>query len=160
MQNLWQFCLSFYQRPGVQDACLALQDEAGADVPLILALLWYEARGGQASWAEMKPLLQETRNWQQAEVLPLRNQRRSTLATVGRGQAYETAKAAELAAEKKQLAMIEAVLDEHIAENVFTTLSVSITGQVMLDYLSDIGADASQLVEGAQHLIKNVQKVG
>jgi len=36
----WRFSLRFYSRPGVAAACLALQDEAGADVNLMLFLLF------------------------------------------------------------------------------------------------------------------------
>jgi uncharacterized protein (TIGR02444 family) len=35
----WRFSLDLYGRPGVAPACLALQDEAGADVNLVLYLL-------------------------------------------------------------------------------------------------------------------------
>ena len=37
---LWTFACAFYGRPGVAAACLALQDEGGADVPLLLYLIW------------------------------------------------------------------------------------------------------------------------
>ena len=36
----WRFSLRFYSRPGVASACLALQDEAGADVNVMLFLLF------------------------------------------------------------------------------------------------------------------------
>ena len=36
----WRFSLGFYRRAGVADACIALQDEAGVDVNLLLFLLW------------------------------------------------------------------------------------------------------------------------
>ena len=38
--RLWDFSLEIYRLPGVAPACLLCQDEAGADVNLILFLLW------------------------------------------------------------------------------------------------------------------------
>jgi uncharacterized protein (TIGR02444 family) len=37
---LWHFSLSFYRLPGVEEALLALQDQDGHDVNLILYALW------------------------------------------------------------------------------------------------------------------------
>ena len=36
----WRFSLRFYRVPKVADACIALQEEAGIDVNLLLFLLW------------------------------------------------------------------------------------------------------------------------
>src|SRR5258708_13954699 len=36
----WRFSLRFYRRPGVADACIALQDGCGVDVNILLFLLW------------------------------------------------------------------------------------------------------------------------
>lgn len=43
---LWAFSLQHYAKPGVKDACLALQDDRGLDVNVALACLWHERRGG------------------------------------------------------------------------------------------------------------------
>ncbi len=37
----WRFSLRFYRQPKVADACIALQEEAGVDVNLLLFLLWH-----------------------------------------------------------------------------------------------------------------------
>src|SRR5260221_13755017 len=37
---LWRFSLRFYRRPGVADACIALQDGCGGDVNILLFFLW------------------------------------------------------------------------------------------------------------------------
>jgi uncharacterized protein (TIGR02444 family) len=42
---LWSFSLAFYRKPGVAEACLALQDRHGIDVNLLLAALFAGARG-------------------------------------------------------------------------------------------------------------------
>ncbi|WP_428248066.1 TIGR02444 family protein [Ferrovibrio sp.] len=47
----WRFSLALYGRPGVADSCLKLQDEAGADVNLLLLGFW-RAEQGLAPWGE------------------------------------------------------------------------------------------------------------
>ena len=42
---LWCFSLAFYERPGVSEALIALQDHAGLDVNLMLFALWIGASG-------------------------------------------------------------------------------------------------------------------
>ena len=37
---LWEFALTFYARPGVQQTLLSLQNDAGMDVLLLLTALW------------------------------------------------------------------------------------------------------------------------
>jgi len=48
--GLWAFSLALYARPGVAEACLALQDRHGADVNLLLLGFWRAAKG-YAGWA-------------------------------------------------------------------------------------------------------------
>lgn len=43
--ELWDFSLAFYARPRVAAALLALQDEGGRDVNLILYALWHGVSG-------------------------------------------------------------------------------------------------------------------
>lgn len=43
--GLWTFSQRFYDDPAVQQACLAVQDDHGGDVNLLLCLLW---RAGMA----------------------------------------------------------------------------------------------------------------
>ena len=38
--RFWDFSLEIYAKPGVAQACLALQDECGADVNLLLFCCW------------------------------------------------------------------------------------------------------------------------
>ncbi|MBO4970761.1 MAG: TIGR02444 family protein, partial [Pseudomonas sp.] len=42
--DLWNYCLNLYARPGVEQACLHLQDQ-GLDVCVLLCAAWLEARG-------------------------------------------------------------------------------------------------------------------
>jgi uncharacterized protein (TIGR02444 family) len=43
--EFWQFSLAFYERPGVAEALIALQDRRGLDVNLILFALWHGVSG-------------------------------------------------------------------------------------------------------------------
>ena len=72
----WRFSLAFYARPGVAEACLALQDREGADVNLLLLALWLGARGHRLDAAAGRRLAGQGRDWQNAVVAPLRQVRR------------------------------------------------------------------------------------
>ncbi|MEZ5905345.1 MAG: TIGR02444 family protein [Geminicoccaceae bacterium] len=43
----WDFSLALYSRPGIEAACLKLQDEFGLDVNLVLLAAWTASRGMQ-----------------------------------------------------------------------------------------------------------------
>src|SRR5947209_11678393 len=44
-EAFWRFSLAFYERPGVPDALIALQDRGGFDVNLVLFALWFGISG-------------------------------------------------------------------------------------------------------------------
>jgi uncharacterized protein (TIGR02444 family) len=44
-EAFWRFSLAFYERPGVADALIALQDRDGFDVNLVLFALWLGVSG-------------------------------------------------------------------------------------------------------------------
>ena len=52
----WRFSLAFYRLPAVADACIALQEQAGVDVNLLLFLLWQATRGRELSQTEVADL--------------------------------------------------------------------------------------------------------
>ena len=73
----WRFSLHFYARPGVADACLALQDQRGADVNLLLFLLWRSLSRRSFSADAVRALDEKIRDWRETVVIPLRALRRS-----------------------------------------------------------------------------------
>ncbi len=73
----WLFSLDFYGRPGVADACLALQDGSGADANLVLYLLWCAATDRTLDAAAIADADQRIAAWRQAVVEPLRQVRRA-----------------------------------------------------------------------------------
>lgn len=99
MPSLWEFASTLYQQPGVAATCLALQDQRGADVCLLLAALWLERRGCAASPVRCAALTELAGNWQDGVTTPLRQLRRAWKA-----QALEDA---QLAGLRSQLADLE-----------------------------------------------------
>jgi uncharacterized protein (TIGR02444 family) len=102
-----------YAIPGVGALCLRLQDEHGLDVDVLLAILWQAWRGAAIDDAALDALL--------ATVAPVRSRVRELRALrldVGSDrvaeprwqETYEHLKAAELAAERVELSMLEATL--------------------------------------------------
>ncbi|MGQ7960445.1 TIGR02444 family protein [Pseudomonas sp. SP16.1] len=75
MQDLWNFAVRLYARPGVEAACLSLQD-AGGDVCLLLAGAWLQRRGVPCREPYIGALLALAEPWQREIVAPLRQLRR------------------------------------------------------------------------------------
>jgi uncharacterized protein (TIGR02444 family) len=104
----WRFSLQFYRQPGVADACIALQEEAGADVNLLLFLLWHGAQRRALSADEVVGLEARVAAWRERAVVPLRAIRRAlkspqALLDAGAAEAFRTRiKAIELEAERLQ----------------------------------------------------------
>ena len=72
----WDFSLRFYARPGVAAACLDLQDEAGADVNVVLYLLFLASQGRQLAKTEVTEIDNLVAVWREQVVRPLRSARR------------------------------------------------------------------------------------
>jgi uncharacterized protein (TIGR02444 family) len=104
----WRFSLQFYRLPKVADACIALQEEAGVDVNLLLFLLWHARQRRRLSAAEVAALEQKIAPWRDITVIPLRSVRRAlrsppALVEASTAEAFRNrVKAAELEAERLQ----------------------------------------------------------
>ena len=79
----WRFSLRFYSRPGVASACLALQDEAGADVNVMLFLLFLAEHKRQVTKEDIARLDGTVRAWRDRVVKPLRELRRALKTGIG-----------------------------------------------------------------------------
>jgi uncharacterized protein (TIGR02444 family) len=110
-EPLWDFALALYARPGVEAACLALQDDAGIDVCDVLWRCWLYRHGiadagGEAALADIHA-------WQHEVTRPLRRLRRAlrpeAALRIGVAEVRRHLQAAELAAEQEALARLEAV---------------------------------------------------
>ncbi len=69
----WRFSLHFYRQPGVSDACIALQDDCGVDVNLLLFLFWLADDGQLLSADEVKKLDDKVRDWRNLTIIPIRD---------------------------------------------------------------------------------------
>ena len=108
--DLWSFALSTYARPGVEAACLRLQDQ-GADVCLLLCAAWLERRGVALEPERIQALQQVALPWQKNVVEPLRQMRAQWRAMAQQdlplAALRERVKALELEAERELLARLE-----------------------------------------------------
>lgn len=115
-EALWRFCLRVYAAPGVADACQALQDETGADIPLLLAALWSAVEGpGVLDADALTAMDAAVSDWRDNVIRPLRRTRR-WMKTAGY-EAHplrERVKADELAAERHELAALAGWLAAHL----------------------------------------------
>jgi uncharacterized protein (TIGR02444 family) len=75
--------LAFYRAPEVADACIRLQDEAGADVNLLFFLLWNASLKRQFSVADVEATDRRVAGWRKTAVIPLREIRRVLKSTAG-----------------------------------------------------------------------------
>ncbi|WLI06535.1 MULTISPECIES: TIGR02444 family protein [Pseudomonas] len=108
--DLWSFALSTYARPGIEAACLRLQEQ-GADVCLMLCGAWLEQRGVAVTPERMRALKQIAGPWQVQVVEPLRRMRMQWRATAQQDKPLaalrERVKALELDAERVLLTRLE-----------------------------------------------------
>lgn len=74
---LWRFSLELYRAPGVADACIRLQDEAGVDVNMLFFLLWNASLKRQFSLADVKAADGVVAAWRETAVIPIRQIRRA-----------------------------------------------------------------------------------
>ncbi|POA22334.1 TIGR02444 family protein [Pseudomonas sp. FW300-N1A1] len=108
--DLWSFSLSTYARPGVEDACLALQ-AAGANVCLLLCACWLGERGVACNPQRLQQLLQLAEPWDSQVVQPLRQLRlqwkAAAVSDAPLGILRAQVKALELEAERQLLLRLE-----------------------------------------------------
>lgn len=109
----WGFATALYAQPGVADLCLALQDEAGRDVNLLLLCLWAGEELGLAldDWA-LTDLAAAVVSWNGSAVHPLRHLRRSLKGWPGAETVRAKIGAAELEAERLAQRHLLAVLPD------------------------------------------------
>jgi uncharacterized protein (TIGR02444 family) len=104
----WRFSLGFYRQPGVADACIELQDQAGVDVNIVLFLLWTATLDRTLAKSAVEDLERRIGAWREATVIPLRALRRALrtpppVVEPGAAEAFRTRiKGVELEAERLQ----------------------------------------------------------
>jgi uncharacterized protein (TIGR02444 family) len=102
-EALWRFSLVFYERPGVADALIALQDRSGFDVNLILFAVWLGISGRRLLDGDTLAAAERAAGTLRSEIVePLRNLRRKIRHHPDRDvqRLREGVKALEIAGEK------------------------------------------------------------
>jgi len=144
--RFWAFSLRVYGRPGVAEACLALQDRHGVDVNLLLWCAWAGTEGIALDRAALDRAVAATAPWRDAVVRPLRTVRRALKEDLGSIPAGESVdfrariKAAELEAERRQQVVLEAMIPAVGGSEPASTVNDNI--QL---YLKDFGSVPSHL---------------
>jgi uncharacterized protein (TIGR02444 family) len=114
-ESFWDWALKAYAAPGVQEACLQLQDGTGQNVPLLLWAAWTAATGCTLDEDTIEGACDCARAWDEAAVAPLRALRRSLKATnpdidgAAREALRDQVKAVELTAERHLMSGLQAL---------------------------------------------------
>jgi uncharacterized protein (TIGR02444 family) len=104
----WRFSLNYYRQAGVSEACIALQDQYGVDVNLLLFLFWLASERQMLSADEVKKLDATIQSWRELTIIPIRDARRNlkgakTFVDPAKQEAFrDKVKAVELSAEQLQ----------------------------------------------------------
>ena len=117
--DLWNHALALYARPGVETACLALQ-ELGGDVCLLLCATWLQTQAVAIDETRIQALQAVAAPWQRDVITPLRALRRQwrehALADPQLTVLREQVKALELQAERTLLERLARVVQTWPAE--------------------------------------------
>lgn len=109
----WAYSLRIYAQHGIGEACLALQDGAGADVNMALFALWAASRGQRLLPADFTKVEARVQPWRTQVIHSLRAARRALkplAVTDDARRLYASVKDVELEAERQQQAMMEPML--------------------------------------------------
>ena len=123
---LWAGITALYAEPGVAEACLAAQDEAGADVLLLLAAA-LKARHGISLQGVGPALADAVEPWRSEVVRPLRSLRRRWRGIDGVEPLRERLKALELEAERAQFGRLAPLLAGPPAEATAALLRANLS---------------------------------
>ncbi|MEM1110882.1 MAG: TIGR02444 family protein [Pseudomonadota bacterium] len=110
-QPLWDYAVATYARAGVAAACLALQDEQGADVNLVLYALWLADQGQALELEQVAAVDAVIDEWRREVVMPLRELRRRWRALPSAAEFRTSLHELELQAERHQLETMVQNLD-------------------------------------------------
>jgi uncharacterized protein (TIGR02444 family) len=112
--SLWDWATGAYARPGVEDLCLALQDEHGQCVGYLLWAVWAALNSRRVGPASLAEAAATARDWETTVLRPLRSVRRAlkqpspSVAAAARKGLRTRIKAEELSAERALLETLEA----------------------------------------------------
>jgi uncharacterized protein (TIGR02444 family) len=82
-EAFWDYSVVLYGQPGVEAACVELQQRHGIDVNLVLLCVWLGERGTALDGETLARLCHAAERWQIEVVRPLRALRRRLKARIG-----------------------------------------------------------------------------
>jgi uncharacterized protein (TIGR02444 family) len=123
--TLWDFALAAWDRPGVSEICLRLQDRHGQCVPLLLWRAWAAEEGRAPGGDLIRNAIALARTHEREVIAPLREARRTS-----HSDGAKAAKQAELAAEA---ALLNALDDLTPAASARTSDSGDDAGRALTD---------------------------
>ncbi len=141
MTDFWDWAVAVYERPGVAEVCLRLQDAHGQCVPLLLWAAW----SGETQPPVAAEACTQARSWLTI-IEPLRTLRRRLKAPVSRDDdavrlpLRERVKATELMAEQALMTGLEALTPGRVAGRPvlpgLLTVSAAWGGRVPVEVLA------------------------
>ncbi len=138
----WRFSLWYYQIPGIARACLAWQDNHGADVNILLFVIFLGDAGRYLSVDDIHRIDRSVTEWRARAVQPLRDLRRllkdglQPVASAHSEALRNNLKACELHAEQ---------LQQEALERLFPVASVGTPGRSIDTVRNNISAYATLL---------------
>ncbi len=115
MSALWDWATTAYARPGVEEACLTLQDGHDQNTPFLLWAAWAAETGRTLDADALEAAADTARAWESAAIAPLRAVRRTLKAPIpdlddtGREAVRTRIKACELLAEQELMRQLESL---------------------------------------------------
>ncbi|KAF0862243.1 TIGR02444 family protein [Pseudomonas sp. LD120] len=145
--DLWNFSLNTYALPGVQAACLQLQDE-GANVCLLLCGAWLGQRGVDCNQSRLQQLQTLAAPWHREVIRPLR-----ALRTGWRAAANDDT---ELAALREQVKTLELEAERQLLLRLQEQARDWPGAQVdsLDDWLEGLAAEAADLGHDALQVLR------
>ena len=151
--GFWDFSVRVYGQPGVADACLALQNQHGLDVNLLLYCCWIGGSRGAIRDSDLKSAFEFSATWSANVVRPLREVR-SWMKTAGhpsdcipRADSMEVradVKATELAAERLQQIGLESLSEPAPEQPLPADQQLEATVSNLTGYLALMNLDRGQ----------------
>ncbi|MGY4534673.1 uncharacterized protein (TIGR02444 family) [Pseudomonas sp. TE3786] len=142
--DLWSFATTLYARPGVETACLHLQQQ-GADVCLLLCAAWLQQRGVACTPARAAALSELAAPWQHEVIAPLRQLRQQWREAAAHDKALQ--------ALREQIKALEMEAERQLLERLQNVANSWLKGEAERDWLTAVAAqhdhDALQVLRVA-----------
>lgn len=152
-ETLWDFAASTYQRTGVAECCLRLQDDADADVNMLLSAAWLAEQGLCWRHEEVYELVARCKDWRERCLLPLRAVRRYLKDRA----LYEQAKALELDAEMHQLHLLSGTLQFMSLKKYEGASMEALTANLQI-YLDCLTPNRSAMADDLYRLVDTLRR--